>query len=339
MKLHQFISWIFTGLLITGAGNFLISCQDEDQSMIKDQIVPEIKGWKPLFLNLTDDLNDIYFINESSGWIVGENQTLIATSSGDMGWSRAPVSLPLENLRGVFFVDDQLGWIAGDLTGTPMMGQIGYTANGGGYPVQQGTFEDPLFTLYFLDHELGWAGGLNGLMIRTLDGGKNWTVISPFTQAPIYDLYFNEVGEGWAAAGAGGIFHTEDGNSWDPEPTGIETDIFSIHIVDESNGWACGKRNTILKREIGDDGTAWWSSYTIGSLPPNHTWNDIFFIDGSTGWVVGELGQIYKTTDGGNNWKHEESNVNADLNSIYMVSAVKGWIAGTDGTVLSLNSP
>lgn len=330
---------VLTGLLIAGAGIFSVSCQEGGQPMINDQIVPGIKGWEPLFLNVTEDLNDIYFIGDKSGWIVGENQTLIATASGDAGWSRAPVSLPLENLRSVFFVDDQLGWIAGDLSGNPVMGQIGFTANGGGYPVQQETFDNPIMALYFIDRELGWAGGLNGLMIRTLDGGKNWTVISPFTEAPIYDLYFNETGAGWAATGLGGIFHTEDGNSWDPEQTDIDTDIFSIHMVDESEGWACGKRNTILKRETGEDGAVSWTRYTINSLPANQVWNDIFFIDTSTGWVVGELGQIFKTTDGGNSWKHEESNVNADLNAIYMTSPFKGWIAGTNGTILSFNSP
>lgn len=337
MKSDKIIFRIIFGSLLLACGIIFVSCEKGKDSEVLKKIVPEIKGWEPLFLNVADNLNDIHFINDNSGWIVGENQTLIATASGDIGWSQAPVDLPLENLRSVFFVDDQVGWIVGDLSGNPIMGQVGYTANGGGYPVQQEIFNKPLYSLFFIDRQKGWAAGLDGLMVQTLNGGSDWKMITTFTDKPIYDLYFTMDGSGWAVTGAGGIFSTRDGNDWTMEPTGIDTDIFAIHMLDDSTGWACGKKNTILKREMMEAGIPSWFRITINSMPASQVWNDIFFIDPSTGWVVGELGRIYKTTDGGNTWNQEESNVTADLNAIYMVSPFKGWIAGSDGTILSFN--
>jgi photosystem II stability/assembly factor-like uncharacterized protein len=337
MKTDKISIRFILSLFFLGPSLLILSCEKEKNQVIYNQIVTEIKGWKPLFLNVVEDLNDIYFINDNSGWVVGENQILIATASGDLGWDIAPVSFPLENLRSVFFVDDQVGWIAGDLSGNPIMGQVGFTTNGGGYPVQQGAFDEPLFTVFFIDRMTGWSAGLHGLMIHTMDGGNNWTVVTPFTNFPIYDLYFNADGSGWAVAGAGGIYHTKDGQIWETESTGVDTDIFSISMVDGIVGWACGKRNTILKRELTGDETGTWSRITIHSLPASQIWNDIFFIDSSTGWVVGELGQIYITTDGGESWENEESNVTADLNAIYMVRPDRGWIVGSDGIILSYN--
>jgi len=237
-----------------------------------------------------------------------------------------------------FFVDDQMGWIVGDLSGNPILGQVAYTANGGGYPTQQEIFDKPLYSLFFIDRQMGWAAGLDGLIVQTLNGGSDWKAIPAFTDKPIYDLYFTEDGSGWAVTGGGGIFSTRDGIEWAMEPTGIDTDIFSIHMLDESNGWACGKKNSILKRIMMEDGKASWTIIVINSVPSGQIWNDIFFLDPSTGWVVGELGQIYKTTDGGISWKNEESNVTSNLNAIYMVSQVKGWIAGDEGVVISYNA-
>jgi photosystem II stability/assembly factor-like uncharacterized protein len=322
-----------------GFGFVLTSCEKETENPLLSAIVTkEFQGWKPMFAGTVDDLNDIYFINDNSGWVVGENKTLIATASGDRGWSRAPVDLPLENLRCVFFVDDQVGWIAGDLSGNPIMGQVGYTSNGGGYPVQQKIFDKPLNSLFFIDRQVGWAAGENGLMVHTLNGGLEWQIIPSFTDQPIYDLYFGDDGSGWAATGAGGIFYTKDDTVWEMETTGIDADILSLHFPDESNGWACGEKNTILRRERMLDGTYSWNRTTILTASVNQIWNDIFFIDDSTGWVVGELGQIYKTTDAGTNWMAQVSNVTSDLNAIHMVSSKKGWIAGDNGNILSFGA-
>jgi len=294
-----------------------------------------LPGWQPLALVLQEDLNDVYFISEQSGWIVGKNKTLLATASGDIGWGLAPVYLPLENLNSVFFIDDQTGWIAGDLSGSHPMGQVGYSGNGGGYPVQLGIFETPLNALFFLDGSTGWVAGENGLLARTTNGGSEWRVISPFTQETIFDMTFSDENNGWLVTGNGGIFHTVNGQNWEIEGTGKETDILAIHIQAGDDVWACGKENTILHREQGEDGSFVWQETTIRWESPNMIWRDIFFVDPQTGWIAGDFGRIYKTEDGGINWEEENSGVLAQLNSIFMVNRHRGWAVGDDGTVVS----
>lgn len=335
MKIIIIILRILWISFLSGFSFLLSSCEKEANTLIYSPIIPGAPGWSPLVTETSENLNDIYFINNNSGWIVGENQTLIATASGDLGWSLAPVNLPLENLRSVFFADDQIGWLAGDLSGIPIMGQVGYTSNGGGYPVQQEIFEKPLNTLFFVDRQAGWAAGEGGLLVKTHNGGQDWEIFPPFTDKTIYDLIFLDDGSGWAAAGNGEIFSTDEGMMWVMEETGIDTDILSIQILDETHGWACGVKNKILRKELTEDGTVIWIHTTIGSLSVNQIWNDIFFVNFSTGWVVGEFGEIYKTTDGGVNWIPEESNVVSDLNAIFMVGTSKGWIVGDDGIILS----
>jgi photosystem II stability/assembly factor-like uncharacterized protein len=57
--------------------------------------------------------------------------------------------------------------------------------------------------------------------------------------------------------------------------------------------------------------------------------NDAFFLDGQTGWAVGERGTILHTDDGGQTWRRQVSPVNADLGRVAFVDARDGWIVGT----------
>jgi photosystem II stability/assembly factor-like uncharacterized protein len=68
-------------------------------------------------------------------------------------------------------------------------------------------------------------------------------------------------------------------------------------------------------------------------LPHGNTYNSIKFININTGFVVGELGMFYKTTNGGNNWIKVNLNSSVSLNSIYIRNANSGWICGDQGTL------
>ena len=67
-------------------------------------------------------------------------------------------------------------------------------------------------------------------------------------------------------------------------------------------------------------------------LLPNSPFNgyrseDVFFVDADNGWaVIGSGGgRVYRTTDGGDNWKNT-SNPNGYLRSTGFASSTKGWV-------------
>lgn len=68
-------------------------------------------------------------------------------------------------------------------------------------------------------------------------------------------------------------------------------------------------------------------------LPNGNTYNCIKFINNNTGFVVGELGMLYKTTNGGNNWNKIAFPFTGTLNSIFFVNQSTGWICGVQGTL------
>lgn len=55
---------------------------------------------------------------------------------------------------------------------------------------------------------------------------------------------------------------------------------------------------------------------------------DTFFLDASTGWSVGGLGEIFKTSDAGVSWVRQPSNVDVNLSTVRFVDANNGWALG-----------
>ncbi|HRH34909.1 MAG TPA: YCF48-related protein, partial [Catalimonadaceae bacterium] len=68
-------------------------------------------------------------------------------------------------------------------------------------------------------------------------------------------------------------------------------------------------------------------------LPQGNTLNDIFFIDGQTGWAVGRRGTIIKTTDGGVTWENKSEYSTKVLNAVHFIDLQKGIAVGTGGIV------
>ena len=74
-----------------------------------------------------------------------------------------------------------------------------------------------------------------------------------------------------------------------------------------------------------------WFWQTSGT---NNYLNSIDFADNNTGWVVGYIGTILKTTNSGTNWISQVSGTSSDLYSVQFTDNSTGWTVGSSGTIL-----
>ena len=65
----------------------------------------------------------------------------------------------------------------------------------------------------------------------------------------------------------------------------------------------------------------------------NGLWS-CWFVDVNTGWAVGDDPLIMKTTNGGNYWSVQQSNLSVELYSVQFIDSLFGWICGEGGTLL-----
>lgn len=176
-----------------------------------------------------------------------------------------------------------------------------------------------------LDAGTGWAVGDAGRILKTINGGVNWSVQTSGVTTQLNDVEFADARNGWVV-GSYCILHTTNGGeSWVTQSTGGTNEIC---VVDSLHAWVIGRRTT--------DGGATWTSQTtpyIGST------TGIDFVDLNNGWVSGQNGYTLHTTNGGLSWdssRHVSSNYLMDID---FVDVSHGWIAGYGGIILSFEIP
>ena len=148
---------------------------------------------------------------------------------------------------------------------------------------------------------------------------SDWPVDDPT------DFYFKDSLSG-LIIGYGSPYITKDGgNNWfTPEQT--QARFLSSQLCFINNNIGFGYRYSIQKtKDMG---------YTWIDITPNgfHEFMDMYFINDTTGYVVGGNGEIYITHNQGDNWQDisYSKNNNTDLYSVYFIDENNGWIYGSD---------
>jgi photosystem II stability/assembly factor-like uncharacterized protein len=184
------------------------------------------KNWSILNTNTTKNLNDVYFINANYGFAVGDSGTIIKTINHGATWSTL-VSGVNENLYSVFFTDSLTGHSCGQ------NGKIIKTTDGGNqWDTKTSNVNAKLYSIDFPSTETGYFVGelylivgahfyYKGFVLKSTDGGDNWTLLTDSLSKPLYTSDFTDTIKGFAAggfvngSGGGYLIKTEDGgNNW-----------------------------------------------------------------------------------------------------------------------------
>ncbi len=134
----------------------------------------------------------VYFLSSSKGWVVSEQTHILYTEDGGKTWS---IQFKDQDaiLKSISFCDPRNGWAVGEY------GYIYHTGNGGktwekqggsfGISEKTGDIEGGnfLFDAVAIDPQTAWAIGVEGYVIKTVNGGKTWQEVS--TGAPKAQLF------------------------------------------------------------------------------------------------------------------------------------------------------
>ena len=292
-------------------------------------VEPQKKGFT------LDDILDVDFVNQETGWIVGEKGMIAKTTDGGDSWNIQESGTQYK-LNSIFALNENTAWAVG------WGGMILRTENGGDnwYRTEYllSEYDNVHWAVTFIDSQNGWIVGGNfyigGWILYTIDGGITWREQTPGVIPRLFDVTFVDENKGWAVAGGGSdydvgtVYHTTNGgNSWISQIENLPYGFRSIHFINEDEGWVCGN-DLIVKTS--DGGENWVIQNKGGSMS---AW-DIFFIDNKNGWVCGIMGKLYSTQDGGYTWEKKYSGTNQGLMAIDFVDLENGWVVGNNGTIL-----
>ena len=193
---------------------------------------------------------------------------------------------------------------------------------------------DGLQGIWFINDNIGFAGGWNNYFIRTNDAGITWTPVSCGTNVWYYtDVVFYDANNGVASAYMNSsdqcVFITSDGgNTWTQASSGIATNLMGICYADQNTLYAVST-GAIYKST---DGGHNWT--TISG--PAGMYFGIDFANPSFG-VIGAEEKIFATNDGGATW----STFTTGYENFYATQAFSdgtAYVGGTDENIYVTNN-
>ena len=243
------------------------------------------------------------FPDRLHGFFVGDQSLVLSTSNGGETFFKRRLerifppeiqdyALPYMEpiLYAVNFVDPDHGWTVGE------MGRIWATDNGGkSWSEGQNSLvsqwkrlpaanEDPrfrdfvlptFFGVSFRNQKQGVASGLEGSIIATNDGGKNWS--------------FQKEASAPGAPPDDTIPGAPQIPAHDP--------LFGINLFGGNDGMASGLTGTVMRQQPNG---VWAHDPNVPALPL--PLSQPRFFDAQHGWIVG-YGTILRTEDGGKTWR------------------------------------
>jgi len=284
-----------------------------------------------------DNLNNVFFVNDNTGFVSFANR-LLKTTDGGTNWFTVKTFIPQYFISTVYFINENTGWAGIVLTQKPPFAYIYITHDGGvNWTTQTNIVSSYISDIKFFDASTGFAFGqvrpATSLVAKTTNGGSNWTLTYPLGDyKSIMKASFIDVNTGWVCTndfsyGNSYIYRTiNSGISWvQMYPTAFSY-LQSIYFINSNTGWIGGYTG-INKTTNG--GTNWVIQYNNGDSVTS-----IKFLNDTFGWAIGLSGRIKYTYNSGTNWQNYSSITNSNLNSIFFPSYNKGWIAGSNGVIL-----
>lgn len=237
-----------------------------------------------------NNLIGVDFIDEQTGWVSGHDGTIYKTTNGGINWiiKNCPTS---RNLFFVQFVNPNTGYISSDagvlkstdageswnfsfLSSIPVYrvyffnethGWFGdnianqfLSSNGGlHWLYTQNVPGAGNISYEFINQWTGWAVGYNNSIIKTTDGGYNWTKqndgLSITTQLRDVEFINNSSDTGWIVGRSNTVLKTTNsGNNWFTMNTPVNEEFTSVKFVNSKTGWIAGFNGVILKITNGD---------------------------------------------------------------------------------------
>jgi photosystem II stability/assembly factor-like uncharacterized protein len=306
----------FYNVYFTDANSGYITGYNSDGGII----YKTINGGNTWIKQFTDSsgmwLKGIYFKDINNGYVTGSWGSVFKTNNGGTDWIDQPSGWG-QYFSSIQFTSANTAYVVGGSHSGGGEMVIFQTTNDCNSWTKQfsypNSFWGGLRDIYFVDANTGFAVGDSGYVIKTSDGGINWTSQNLGTACGLTSIFFTDVNNGYIVGGSFNphnsiILKTTDaGANWTSQTSGTTNTLRSVFFTDVNTGYAVGDSGVIIKTI---NGGVNWLSQSSGTL---NELASVFFNDPNNGYIVGKNGIVLKTINGGN-WINESSILSSVIN-------------------------
>jgi photosystem II stability/assembly factor-like uncharacterized protein len=254
-----------------------------------------------------NNLRKIQMVDLNTWIAVGANGTFMKTSNGGYDWyfhhqagRYANAAQAIGQNYDLWFFDANNGFVVGD------RGYIGKTVDGGVTFDSVGIGMVPVSqrcqAIWFANQDTGFvvagsASGSAGTIVRTIDGGINWSSVLTYSSS-FLSICGTTSTTFYAVAANGTIYNTTNaGLNWTANNAAVSQYMYSINFLDQNTGFVAGGDGYMSRTT--DAGVTW----NLLTSPQNNTaFFQVKIISATEIYAVGDPAFIYRSSDLGNSW-------------------------------------
>jgi photosystem II stability/assembly factor-like uncharacterized protein len=196
---------------------------------------------------------------------------------------------------------------------------------------------NPLYSVSVVDNSVAWIGGQSGTVLRTTDGGANWTSVGGAAIGNnVYNIFGVDDQTALCAAtnispfGYGYVFKTTDGGvTWDQVFIKIGSRLHAIWMFNSTNGFMYGSpvNSGWELYNTTDGGTTWIPAPNLFENGTEFGHHNAMFVSGTDIYFGTANSRIYYSNNMGNLWT-PQTTTQTNTYSIWFNDASNGLTGG-----------
>ncbi len=304
----------------------------------------------------------IHFINDTLGYAGAFNNRVYKTTDGGNLWLMQQNPGLSENIKSISFADSLRGmavssgyiyrttngntWsstfytgnlqcgtlspdgvaVVGNLTGG-IKSSINY---GSSFSESNPESGNSVFRrIKFVNSLQGWVGGDDGKILKTSDGGNEWTLL---TTSPYYsignDMAAISATKAIIATNEGTLITTTNGGtSFTTITLDNGNNLNAIHYPTASVGYVGGTGGKLWKTTNGG------TNYSLLTTGTTQDITEIHFPSATVGYIVDAFTAIKKTINGGSSWTDVNLSGIGGTKQLYFLNDILGYTVNANGDV------
>jgi serine/threonine-protein kinase len=272
------------------------------------------------------NINSIYIADDNFSAAVGDSGTVISSNDGGITWIKKNFNRQV-SLSEIYCFPKGKSIFVGDSS------SLYYSTN-----YLDSLIQIPLvsgysfFGIKFLDSNTGFITGNKGLILKTINGGLNWTKVLTNTNEIIFDIAFFSPQKGFAVGWNGLLLETNNrGDTWHSYKTQLADNYLkSIDINSKGNGLIVGGDGIILHTTNSGD------SWNKIDMKTSGGFQKVKYISEDYAIIIGSRGVILVSKDKGNTWNLVDTKIFSNMNSLAVSPYGKIFIVGVNGMMYKI---
>jgi len=184
---------------------------------------------------------------------------------------------------------------------------------------------------------VGLAVGEGGLVVKSLDSGKTWNSLSSGTSNDLISVHVLNATNYFICGKSDLVISSTDGNTFTAISPGSSSDWNDVYFSTENNGTVCGSERKIMYTT--DAGKSWVDKLQNTSI--NRSFVSMSFLNSEEGYTLGD-GELFRTLDAGKNWISVDGFSSSpdfkDFVDIHYKTSADVYCITNSGMFISINS-